>query len=192
MGIVGAPQAEVVAMAETDPVLARLEDQLAWYGRESTASERAYKGIKALEIVAAALIPFLTAIDVPYWKWIVGGLGVLITALEGLIQLNQYNRNWISYRATDEALKREKFLYLAGAGPYAGAINPRAVLAEHVEAIIAQENAKWVVTQQEAQQRQIARTQLAPAQKPGAGSEATSSNPVRQQTEQGEEPAPRP
>jgi hypothetical protein len=68
--------------------------------------------------VAAALIPFLVGLKlqlagINLSQWIVGGLGVLIAVLEGLQQLNQYHANWIAYRSTNEALKHEKFLFLA-------------------------------------------------------------------------------
>lgn len=36
-------------------------------------------------------------------------------------QLFQFQQNWITYRATAEALKHEQFLFLSEAGPYAGA-----------------------------------------------------------------------
>src|SRR5262249_5612342 len=74
---------------------------------------------------------------------VTAGLGVFIVVLEGMQQLNQYHANWISYRSTCEALKHEKYLYLAQAGPYAGAANPRAMLAERIESLVSQEHAKW-------------------------------------------------
>jgi len=74
---------------------------------------------------------------------------VLIVVLEGLQQLNQYQANWISYRSTCEALKREKFLYLAKAGPYATANDPHALLAERIESLTSQEHAKWASTQEQ-------------------------------------------
>jgi hypothetical protein len=44
-------------------------------------------------------------------------------------------------------LKHEKYLYLAQAGPYAGADKPVVVLAERTESLISQEHAKWVSLQ---------------------------------------------
>jgi uncharacterized protein DUF4231 len=67
---------------------------------------------------------------------------------EGLQQLNQYQANWISYRSTSEALKHEKFLFLATAGPYAVALDPRVLLAERVESLVSQEHAKWASGQE--------------------------------------------
>jgi len=75
-------------------------------------------------------------------------MGVLITVLEGILHLNQYQENWTNYRNTAESLKHEKFLFLAKAGVYANAPDVRALLAERVEALISQENSQWVAALQ--------------------------------------------
>ena len=133
-----------------DPVMARLEDQIGWYDRKSLFNQKTYKRIKTIEIIAAALIPFLGAFnkDVPNIVWLSGALGVLITVLEGLLHLNQYQQNWSAYRSTCESLKHEKYVYLAKASPYSGIDDPRALLAERVESLVSQEHAKWATTQQ--------------------------------------------
>jgi hypothetical protein len=135
-----------------DPVFQRLVEEQAWYSQKSRAARSAFKRIKVTEIVAAALIPFLTGQHWPYVTYLVGGLGMLITILEGLLHLNQYQENWTNYRNTAESLKHEKFLFLAHAGPYAGATDPRAMLAERVEALISQENSQWVAALQKSSQ----------------------------------------
>ncbi len=144
-----------------DPIFARLQDQLSWYGQKSREARKAFKIIKVIEIVAAALIPFLTGqIGDKAWpgiSYVVGGLGVVITILEGLLHLNQYQENWSSYRATAESLKHEKFMFLAKAGPYANAVDPRVALAERIEAVMAQENSQWVATVQKASQGNTAK-----------------------------------
>jgi hypothetical protein len=141
-----------------DPIFARLQDQLSWYSQKSREARKAFKRIKVTEIVAAALIPFLTGhVTGQVWpgvSYVIGGLGVLITVLEGLLHLNQYQENWSSYRATSESLKHEKFMFLAKAGPYANAVDPRVALAERIEAVMAQENSQWVATVQKANQGQ--------------------------------------
>lgn len=139
----------VDADPSVDPITARLEDQIDWYDRKSSSCQRIYKRIKFTEIVAAAVIPFLPALSIPYTTWIDGALGVLITILEGMLHLNQYQQNWIAYRSTCESLKHEKYVYLANASPYAGVPDPRALLAERVESLVSQEHAKWASTQQE-------------------------------------------
>lgn len=135
-----------------DPIFKRLEDQLTWYSAKSRAARRTFKRIKVAEIVAAALIPFLTGKSWPYVSYVIGGMGVLITVLEGILHLNQYQENWTNYRNTAESLKHEKFLYLAKAGAYASATDMRALLAERTEALISQENSQWVAALQKSSQ----------------------------------------
>jgi hypothetical protein len=149
-----APAAPVVP----DPIMARLEDQISYYEAKSGKCQRYYKRIKLFEIIAAALIPFLAALHVSdssgYVHFGIGivtaVLGVMITILEGVLQVNQYQQLWITSRATGEAMKHEKFMYLAKAGAYATVADPHALLAERIEAIGSQENTKWAsLTQQQ-------------------------------------------
>jgi len=135
-----------------DPIFKRLEDQLAWYSAKSRAARKTFKRIKVAEIVAAALIPFFTGKSWPYIGYVIGGMGVMITVLEGILHLNQYQENWTNYRNTAESLKHEKFLYLAKAGAYANATDMRALLAERTEALISQENSQWVAALQKSSQ----------------------------------------
>ena len=127
----------------------RLEDQIGWYDRKSTTNQGYFKRIKTLEIAAAAIIPFLSAFTFARMMWVTGGLGVLITVLEGMLQLNQYQQNWIAYRSTCESLKHEKYVYLGKAAPYANAPDPHALLAERIESLVSQEHAKWASVQQQ-------------------------------------------
>lgn len=136
-------------LPDPDPIIERLEDQIAWYDRKSIADQQTYKRIKIIEISAAAIIPFLAALKRAEIAMVTGGLGVLVTVLEGMLHLNQYQQNWISYRSTCEALKHEKYTYLGKASPYANVPDPHALLAERIESLISQEHAKWTSVQQQ-------------------------------------------
>lgn len=127
--------------------LARLDDQIAWYSRRSGLNQRRYKFLKMLTIASAAVIPVVTTAHVPDGPSIAAGLGVLIAISEGIQQLNQYSANWIAYRNTAESLKHEKYLYLARAGPYRADAGVQAALAERVEALVSQEESKWLAVQ---------------------------------------------
>jgi hypothetical protein len=126
-----------------------LKIRLVGMTEESIANQRYFKGIKMVEIVAAAMIPFLSAFNLSRMPWVTGGLGVLITVLEGMLHLNQYQQNWIAYRSTCESLKHEKYVYLGKAAPYASAEDPHALLAERIESLVSQEHAKWASIQQQ-------------------------------------------
>jgi hypothetical protein len=134
----------------SDPIFARLEDQINWYDRKSRSAQRTFKRIKVVEILSAAAIPFLAGLNYPHDKLVTGALGVLITILEGLLHLNQYQQNWTNYRSTCEALKHEKYVYLGNANPYASAHDAHALLAERIESTVSQEHAQWASIQQQA------------------------------------------
>jgi len=126
----------------------RLDQRIEWYDRHAAYNQRAYKVLKLIVIVAAALIPFLSGTEGFKPAWLVGALGVVIAVTEGIQQLNQHHVNWTSYRSTCEALKHEKYLYLTNAAPYAEAIDSHALLAERVESLMSQETAKWATLQE--------------------------------------------
>ena len=141
-------------MSSDNPTLKRLDDQIEWYDGKSITNQRWFKWLKVIQIVAAAIIPFMAGfkhIVLPIDTAIViGGLGVLIVILEGLQSLNQYQHNWITYRSTCEELKHEKYLWEAKAGPYLDLQNPDPLLAERVESLISREHAKWVSAREKA------------------------------------------
>jgi hypothetical protein len=78
-------------------------------------------------------------------------LAVLI--VEGLQQLNQYESNWLGYRSTCEALRHEKYLFLAAAGPYTKMEQPLVLLAERIEPLLSQEHIQWRSLQEQAEQQ---------------------------------------
>jgi len=136
------------APAPAEPTSAswqRLEEQIGWYSRGARRNKRHYLRIKVVQIVSAAAIPVLAATSLP--TWVAGGLGALIVVLESIQQLFQFHSNWTHYRSTSEALKHEKFLYLAHAGSYATATKPDALLAERIEGRVSQEHAAWASEQ---------------------------------------------
>jgi hypothetical protein len=143
--VIGEP--EVQGTPPAHPAEARLEEQLRWYDHKSQVDQRWYKGLKICQIVTAAAIPFAASISVPVW--VAGGGGALIVVLEGVQQLMQYQQNWITYRATCERLKHEKWLYFAHAGPYAAVDAPDVLLAERVESLVSQEHAAWAANREE-------------------------------------------
>jgi hypothetical protein len=123
----------------------RLEDQISWYDRRSGDNQRRYKWLKLLEIAVAASLPVVAAVHSPVW--VTGGLAAVVVVLEGAQHLFQFQQNWITYRSTAEALKHERYLYLANAGPYTEGDRHRQ-LAERLEGLISQEHAQWTASQQ--------------------------------------------
>lgn len=142
----------------------RLEDQLNWYEARSRRHALWYQSLKVAQIVIAAAIP--TAAAAGASVAVAGALGAVIVVLEGLQQLFQFQQNWIAYRSVAEALKHEKFLYLASAGPYARSERPDATLAERVEALVSQETLKWAEAQNASARSAAERVAEPPAPRP--------------------------
>jgi Protein of unknown function (DUF4231) len=138
-----------------DPIWQRLEDQIEWYEAKSAQAQRTYKRLKIVQIIVGAMIPFFAGFQEQLKAGLpdrldllpallIAALGVIVVVLEGVQHLNQYQKTWLDYRSTAEALKHEKFLFLAGAGPYVSAEDKRARLAERIEELIASEHSRWV------------------------------------------------
>lgn len=127
------------------PAWARLEDQLSWYDHKSSAAQQAYKRVKLGQLVVGAAVPVVAALQVS--AAVTATLAAIVVVAEGAQQLYQWQTSWVLYRATAEALKHEKYLYLSAAGPYSANDRQR-VLAERLEGLISQEHAKWTEARQ--------------------------------------------
>jgi Protein of unknown function (DUF4231) len=161
---------------QDDATMKRLDGQICWYDRKSGTNQRCYKVFKVVVLIVAALIPLLSGVQVPVlWvpvsAWVLGAMGAAIAVIESVQQLYQFHGNWISYRSTCEALRHEKYLYLAKAGPYVTAVDAHAVLAERVESLVSQENAKWASAQEIANRRAMQQRD-ADGNRPAPGADA--------------------
>lgn len=134
-------------MTEAEYLEQRLEHQINWYSNKSSNCQFRFKALRLIEIVAAAIIPFLSGMGekVPHGPWIIGILGALIAIATALSSLFKYHENWIQYRATSEALKHEKFMFLTHVTPYDGEEAFR-VLVQRTESLISKENSTWTQT----------------------------------------------
>ena len=143
----GSLAAPAAGTRSDNPTTRRLEDQIAWYDLKSGQNQRRFKVLKGIQLVAAAAIPVAATFGAH--AAIAAVLGAVILVVEGFQQLNQYQQNWTLYRSNAEALKHEKFLFIASAGPYAKSENRLALLADRIEGLISQEHAKWVSAREE-------------------------------------------
>jgi Protein of unknown function (DUF4231) len=132
--------------AAHDPTWERLEDQISFYERKSGDNQRRYKLLKLFELAVAASLPVVAGVGSPTWA--IGTLAAIVVVLEGAQHLYQLQEHWIIYRSTAEALKHERYLYLAKAGPYSGP-DAHDQLAERIEGLISQEHAKWTSSHRE-------------------------------------------
>jgi hypothetical protein len=131
-------------MNEEEYLNDRLNDQIDWYDKKSQTSQKWFKRLRLLEIVAATIIPFIagTGQNIPYYSIIISLLGVMIAISAGLSALYKYHENWIEYRTISETLKHEKYLFQAKCSPY-DCDEAFCKLVQRVEGLISKENTQW-------------------------------------------------
>lgn len=136
-------------MSDVDYLKDRLEHQIDWYDKKSQFNQKLFKLLRIIEILAAALIPFLTGMaeHICYSQWLIGGLGILIALSAGVMSLYRLQENWIKYRTTAEQLKHEKWLYITHTAPY-NSDDKLALLVQRTEALISSENSAWAQVNQ--------------------------------------------
>jgi Protein of unknown function (DUF4231) len=123
----------------------RVDDQIKWLSARGAGNQSWFMRLRAVELLLASCLPFLAAYaDQLAWsKVVLGAIGVVIAVLAGILSLYKFQENWIEYRSTAEALKREKFLFLTGVGDYAGDQAFSAFVAR-IESVLGSESARWV------------------------------------------------
>lgn len=122
----------------------QLAAQFRWYDRAATRCRRGYLGLKIATLVLGGAVTVLAAIGAP--AGLTATLAAAIVAAEGLQQLFQLHANWISYRATAEALRQQAFLYAAHVAPYSEPATRRDHLADVIRTITTTENTSWAKT----------------------------------------------
>ncbi len=128
----------------------RLDKQIDWHERKSNLNQMNYKIITVVNIIIAALIPFITSVPsmVPmengykFINFIIGGMGVVVTILSGILALNKFHVNWVQYRSTAESLIKERFMFLTRSEPYHGE-EPFGLLVQRVENMLATNTQSW-------------------------------------------------
>jgi hypothetical protein len=129
-----------------DVVWQELEAMFRWYDGRAHRNRLAYQTLKVIALLLAATVTVLAAQDAA--SWLTATLAAVIVAIEGMQQLFQLHANWISYRASAEALRQEAFAYVAHVAPYDTA-QRRVLLAQTLRNIATKEGTTWAKTVQQ-------------------------------------------
>ncbi len=129
----------------------RIDDQINWYNKKSKTFQSRFKLLKVIVIIGSVTIPFLVGMieDGTFnLKIIVGIIGVLIAAIEGILSLYKYQELWLQYRLASEMLQREKLIFLTNSGIYHENPNAFKDFVKRAETIMSSENQTWLEGQQ--------------------------------------------
>jgi hypothetical protein len=118
---------------------------IGFYDRRSIWNKRGYRICSVFVIVVSGLLAPLIGTGSLSKHEMVGALiSASIVVVSAILAHFQFNENWLSYRATWDALEREPHLRIAGIGEYEGAMDRNSVFVNRVEAIAAREGSEWL------------------------------------------------
>ena len=120
-----------------------LAGQRRWYGERASRFKARAQTLGITVVAAGAATSFLQVFRGSSWVPVLTALlGAVVALAEGWRQIARYDEAWAAYRLASERMKRERRLYVNGAGEYRGlAEEEEAFLrfVEAVEAIVAEE-----------------------------------------------------
>lgn len=127
-----------------DYIEERVKIQRQWYEQKATENKKTFFSYQTIIIILGAIIPVMVAFEsvVPFLKEYGGPISAVISAIisiyAGLDKLKQPQPNWFNFRANEESLKKEEWLYKYKAGPYKNLLEKEARIqfVERVESII--------------------------------------------------------
>ncbi len=128
----------------------RVKKQREWYQTKADSNKKIFLRYQKIIIILGALIPVLVAFEstIPCLKVWGGPITALIAAviavIAGLDKLGQPQPNWFNYRANEEIIKKERWLYKYKAGQYRGLGDEEAnkLFVERIESIISADIAR--------------------------------------------------
>jgi len=122
----------------------RVEDQIKWYDKKSAINKMWNQLLQVVQLLLASLVTLSAMVDNQPWvSYVIPVFGALIAIVTGVGGIYKFNDKWLTYRATAESLKHEKYLYLLKTEPYNNG-DALKTLGTRIEALITQENINWV------------------------------------------------
>jgi len=123
----------------------RVDDQLSWLGRASKGNKQAFFLLRIFEIVLGTSITIFSpyASTVSWGPLAIARAGGGIALSGSLLALNRNQENWVRYRSLNEALIREKYLYLTRTSPYQNEDTAFRCFVTAVEALLLEERTGW-------------------------------------------------
>jgi hypothetical protein len=121
----------------------RFNDYISWADGKAVKAKSRYQWMRAITVVGGAVVPVLVNVDLPYTKLATTLIGIVVVLMVSLESVFHYREQWVNYRATEQFLRKEYFLFTAKEGAYRdkGAPDAFVLFVERVEASIEAENA---------------------------------------------------
>jgi len=113
-----------------------LQDQRRWYSKHASHFKSRAQVLGIAMVAAGAATSSLQVLRDAFWVPVLTALlGAVVALMEGWRQIARYDETWAAYRVASERMKRERRLYVNGAGAYRGVTDEEEAFLRFVEAI---------------------------------------------------------
>jgi hypothetical protein len=143
-----------MASSEFDEFMSsRYDDQLKWYSEKSRWNKKMHIVTKICILVASGIVTLLAGLSSSQslTSLVIFIFSLLVVIIESVSLTYRFHDNWLNYRTTAEALKKEVVFFKTRAGPYQ-ASGPDAAeqrFVDRVEELISRENKVWRLVSEE-------------------------------------------
>ncbi len=153
------PRAGLWPMDSDQYLERRVEDQLKYYEGAADREKRRHVLTQSVVITFGAIVPVV--VNLPAWSigWfdlsvfariIATILSLTVAILTGLANFRKSEDLWLTYRMTQELLKREKYLYLTHSGDYSDPNTAFGLFVDRFERLISVEHNRFQTLVKEA------------------------------------------
>jgi len=122
----------------------RYAEVLEYYDSKAVWNKRCYYACSVYVLAVSGVICPVVLLSSTYGQVLAAIFSPTVTVLAAVAALFKFHENWLSYRATWDALKHEYYWHDANAGLYAGQDDPDRLFVEQVEALVSREGAEWL------------------------------------------------
>ncbi|MGM4962091.1 DUF4231 domain-containing protein [Tardiphaga sp. 1201_B9_N1_1] len=125
----------------------RVEQYSGWYDKKAVRAKSAYLRIRVVSAVSALIVPILANLNFgDYDRFKTPSItlvSLIVSVAVALDSIYHFGDQWKNYRSSEQFLRREKFLFRTGEGPYKEFNSQDAFILfiERCEAQISAENA---------------------------------------------------
>jgi len=127
--------------------------QFHWYDRQARRTRVGYQSLRVGALVVGAAVTVLAASAAP--PALTASLAAAVVVIEGVQQVFQLQRNWISYRRSAEGLRLQWFRYAARLAPYDDPATRSARLGHALEEVTSMETTGWARTMRSSPSKSI-------------------------------------
>jgi ABC-type multidrug transport system fused ATPase/permease subunit len=151
----------------------RITKQREWYEKKANDNKSLFFTYQTIIIILGATIPVIVAVA-PHISFITISVGpitafisAIISIVAGMDKLRQPQPNWFNFRANEEMMKKEEWLYKYRAGVYKGLADKEAnlLIVERIESIISADIARITSYEQKSKKDGKAEKSTAPESK---------------------------